>query len=424
MRVLMINKFLYPNGGSETYIFKLGEYLIKQGHEVEYFGMEHDGNCVGNRLNLYTTDTDFHTSNVFKKLTYAAKTIYSVEARKKLRKVLNAFKPDICHLNNFNYQLTPSIILEIKQWEKDTKHKCKIIYTAHDYQLICPNHMCNIPSSHINCEKCLPNINGKPKEKVKLDFSPCVTNKCIHNSKLKSIIGAMEATCWNTLEVYKNIDKIICCSQFLKTKLDTNPTLKPNTVVLHNFTTKEVKKQRNLDSVSLSKQNYVLYFGRYSEEKGVETLLEVCKELPDIQFIFAGKPANGEEGLLEKIHAIPNIKEVGFLTGENLDKTISEAIFTIYPSEWYENCPFSIIESQMLGTPVVASNIGGIPELIDNESTGLLFEAGNKELLKNTIAMLYADNHKLVEMQANCLTKTFMDMETYYKELMLIYKNN
>lgn len=423
MKVLMINKFLYPNGGSETYIFKLGEYLVKQGHEVQYFGMEHKGNIVGNRVQSYTTDTDFHTSNPFKKLTYAFKTIYSDEARRKLRKVLDDFKPDICHLNNFNYQLTPSIILEIKDWEKETKRKCKIVYTAHDYQLVCPNHMCNIPSTHENCEKCLvTNCTSEEQFKNQFDFSHCIENKCIHNSTLKSMAGAVEAKFWNKKEVYKNIDVVICCSQFLKTKLDTNPIFRDRTVVLHNFTTKEkIETKTNSVSNSICDKPYILYFGRYSKEKGVETLLEVCKQLSDIQFIFAGKPANGEEYLLDKIHAIPNIKEVGFLSGENLDNTIANAMFTIYPSEWYENCPFSVIESQMLGTPIVASNIGGIPELIDNEKTGLLFEPKNTELLKNTVAMLYADTHSLEDMRRNCLDKQFMDMETYYEKLMKIY---
>ena len=235
--------------------------------------------------------------------------------------------------------------------------------------------------------------------------------------------GAVEAKFWNKKEVYKNIDVVICCSQFLKTKLDTNPIFRNKTVVLHNFTTKERYKNKanKANKASICDKPYILYFGRYSKEKGVETLLEVCKQLSDIQFVFAGKPANGEEYLLDKIHAIPNIKEVGFLSGENLDNTIANAMFTVYPSEWYENCPFSVIESQMLGTPIVASNIGGIPELIDNEKTGLLFESKDVELLKNTIAMLYTDTHSLEEMRRNCLDKQFMDMETYYEKLMKIY---
>ena len=113
MRVLIINKFLHRNGGSETYIFKLGEALEQHGHEVQYFGMEHEGRCVGNRVNAYTSDMDFHGGSKLSKLTYPIKTIYSSEARKKLRLVLDDFQPDVCHLNNFNYQLTPSMIMEI-----------------------------------------------------------------------------------------------------------------------------------------------------------------------------------------------------------------------------------------------------------------------------------------------------------------------
>ena len=95
--------------------------------------MEHEGRCVGNRVNAYTSDMDFHGGSKLSKLTYPIKTIYSKEARVQLRKVLDDFKPDVCHLNNFNYQLTPSIILEIVKWRKETGRHCKIIFTAHDY---------------------------------------------------------------------------------------------------------------------------------------------------------------------------------------------------------------------------------------------------------------------------------------------------
>ena len=337
MKVLLINKFLYPNGGSETYIFKLGEVLQKNGHEVQYFGMEHDGRCVGNRVNAYTSNMDFHGGSKLAKLTYPFKTIYSGEARVQIRKVLDDFNPDVCHLNNFNYQLTPSIILEIVKWRKETGHQCKIVFTAHDYQLICPNHMLNNPNTHENCEKCLGG-----------HFINCMKGKCIHNSTAKSAIGMMEAVFWNRNGVYKYIDKIICCSEFLKSKMDTNPVFKEKTIALHNFVDK-------VEPENVEKKDYVLYFGRFSEEKGIRTLIEVCKELPNVNFIFAGS------GPLEKeICDVTNIKNVGFQTGKSLKKLIQEAMFSIYPSEWYENCPFSVMESQMYETPVIGSNIGGI----------------------------------------------------------------
>ena len=224
MRVLIINKFLYPNGGSETYIFKLGEALEQHGHEVQYFGMEHEGRCVGNRVNAYTSDMDFHGGSKLSKLTYPIKTIYSKEARVQLRKVLDDFKPDVCHLNNFNYQLTPSIILEIVKWRKETGRDCKIIFTAHDYQLVCPNHMLNNPNTHQNCEKCLGG-----------HFVNCMKGKCIHGSTAKSAIGMMEAEFWKWKDTYKYIDTMICCSEFMKSKMDSNPLFATKTVAMHNF---------------------------------------------------------------------------------------------------------------------------------------------------------------------------------------------
>ena len=398
MRVLIVNKFLHPNGGSETYIFKLGEQLTSMGHEVEYFGMEHEGRIVGNKAEAYTSDMDFRDGSKLKKLTYPVKTIYSTEARKKIRRVLDDFSPDVCHLNNFNYQLTPSIIIEIRKWEKQTGKKCKIIYTAHDYQLVCPNHMCNNPENHRNCEKCLDG-----------SFSNCIKGRCIHGSLAKSIIGSAEATFWKWMRVYKNIDKVICPSRFMKTKIDRNPILAEKSVAMHNFALLAAKKQ-------VKKRDYVLYFGRYSLEKGIKTLINAAKELPEIQFVFAGTGP-----MEESLDGISNVKNVGFQTGESLENLIREASFTVYPSEWYENCPFSVAESQIYGTPVLAADIGGIPELIENAKTGELFISGSKEDLKLKIRGLWEDKNRLSQYTRNLENVIFPTVETYAEELLGIY---
>lgn len=398
MKILMVNKFLYPNGGSETYIFKLGDYLQEQGHEVQYFGMEHEGRCVGNRVNAYTSDMDFHNGSKLSKLTYPLKTIYSSDARKKIRFVLDDFKPDVVHLNNFNYQLTPSMILEIKKWEKETKHKCGIIFTAHDYQLVCPNHMCNNPITHENCEKCLGG-----------DFLNCTKGKCIHGSTAKSVVGTIESYFWKLNGAYKYIDSMICCSEFMKKKLDSNPLFVKKTIALHNFIDKVEYKQ-------VEKKDYVLYFGRFSEEKGIGTLLKVCKSLPDVNFIFAGV------GPLEnKVNGIKNIRNVGFQTGEALETLVREARFSIYPSEWYENCPFSVMESQMYGTPVLGANIGGIPELIRVGKTGDLYESGNSKKLKEKIEELWNDKELIEKYTENCKEISFDTIDEYYQKIMKIY---
>ena len=398
MKILMINKFLHPNGGSETYIFKLGAYLQSMGHEVQYFGMEHEGRCVGNRVNAYTPDMDFHGGSKLSKLTYPLKTIYSSEARKKLRLVLEDFQPEVCHLNNFNYQLTPSILLEIAKWKKEG-HPCRVIFTAHDYQLVCPNHMCNNPNTGENCEKCLGG-----------HFGNCTKGKCIHGSLAKSAVGTLEAMFWNGCGVYKNIDVMICCSDFLKTKMDCNPLFAGKTLALHNFVDKVERKETE-------KQDYVLYFGRFSRDKGIDTLLKVCKALPDIPFVFAGTgPLEGD------IAGVPNIQNVGFQRGQALENLIRQARFSVYPSQWYENCPFSVMESQLYGTPVLGADIGGIPELIEVGKTGELFESGNAAQLEEKIRTLWEDRELTDRYSENCAHLRFDDVAAYTEKLLKLYR--
>ena len=203
---------------------------------------------------------------------------------------------------------------------------------------------------------------------------------------------------------------MICCSEFLKAKMDTNPLFARKTVAMHNFVDRVEWKE-------VEKKDYALYFGRFSKEKGIDTLLKVCRELPDVQFIFAGT------GPLEnEINGIPNIKNVGFQTGEALETLIREARFSIYPSEWYENCPFSVMESQMYGTPVLGANIGGIPELIELGKTGELFESGNATELKGKIQKLWSDKKLTDTYSRNCKDICFDDIEAYTKKLMQIYK--
>lgn len=398
MKVLMINKFLYPNGGSETYIIQLGKALIEQGHEVQYFGMDHESRTLGNAAESYTGNMDFHSTGLLNKLTYPIKTIYSTEARKKIRIVLDDFKPDVCHINNFNYQLTPSIILEIDKWRNESGHKCKIVYTAHDCQLVCPNHMAFIPAKGEKCLKC-----------VKGNFGNCTRNKCIHGSMLKSLIGTMEAEYWNSRKVYRLFDTVICCSEFMKSLLDNNPVLKDKTVALHNFISTDTVE--NID-----KEDYVLYFGRFSFEKGMEDLIEVCKSLPEVFFIFAGRGDYDNE-----ISKLPNVKNIGFKSGTELNKLIAMARFSVYPSVWYENCPYSVMESISLGTPVVGPNAGGIPELIEDGITGRLYESGNREEFARIVKRMWEDRGETDGMAKNCHSEIFMTEEEYCKKLIELY---
>ncbi len=398
MKILLVNKFLYPHGGAETYIFRLGDQLKSLGHEVQYFGMEHEKRCVGNSADAYTSYMNFHGGRKLEKLTYPFRIIYSGEARKKIRLVLDAFRPDVVHLNNFNYQLTPSVILETVKWREDTGHSCRIVATAHDFSLVCPNHMLNDPNTKENCEKCLGG-----------NYINCTRQRCIHGSRVRSLLGSAESYFWKRNGVYRYLDKLICCSCFTKEKMDTDPVLRERTVVLHNFIEKTEWKETK-------KRDYVLYFGRFSHEKGIATLLEACTALPDITFVFAGAGPMEHE-----INSVKNVRNVGFQTGEALETLIREAQFSVCPSEVCENCPFSVLESQTYGTPVLGADHGGIPELIRPGETGELFEARNAGDLTNKIRHLWSDRELLRRYSLNCRYLDFDTVDTYCEKLMEYY---
>ncbi len=398
MRVLLVNKFLYPKGGAETYVFKLGEMLEAKGHEVEYFGLENEKNIVGNSAGAYVSDMDF-SKGVSKNLTAPFRIIYSNEARRKLRKVLRDFKPDIVHLNNIQFHLTPSIIIEANKFRRKTKSDLKIIYTAHDYQLICPSHGLFDREIRV-CEKCLGG-----------NYTHCLRTKCVKGSFMKSLLGMMDAYIWKISKAYSYIDTIICPSRFLKDKLDTQKRFADKTIALHNFI-----EDRTGDITE--KDNYILEFGHLSRDKGTNTLLEVAKRMPDEKFVFAGYGA-----AVEDMKDIPNTEYVGFKTGDELSNLIRRAKCSVYPSEWYENCPFSVIESQMFRTPVICSRMGGIPELLQENKTGLLFEAGNADDLKEKLEYFLYTPDVAESFTRNCKDVVFETPETYYNKLIQIYED-
>lgn len=412
MKILMVNKFLYPNGGSETYIFELGKCLSQMGHEVQFFGMDHEGRIVGNKLNVYTSDMDFHSCGVLKKLSYPFKIIYSKEAFQKINELLYDFKPDVVHLNNINFQLTPSIIEAIADYDLINHTNTKIVATAHDYQWVCPNHMMKKPLSGEVCFDC---ENGK--------YHNCVRNKCIHGSFFRSILGYVEATFYKLRNTYGIVDTVICPSKFIKNKLETNPEIKGKCVVLHNFLVTDDNSENTNDFVlqninkGMLPSKYVLYFGRYAEEKGVKTLIKVCKNLPDINFVFAGSGV-----LSDEVDSVDNIINLGFLNSSDMHEVIKNAEFVVFPSEWYENCPFSVMETQQFGIPIIASDMGGTSELIYEGMTGELFEAGNSSQLISLINRFWNDEDVLKKYKEGCKKYQFDDVNTYCKKIIDIYK--
>lgn len=397
MKILMVNKFLYSRGGCENYMLFLGEQLKKMGHEVEYFGMYDEKNTVGNSAGKYTQNMDFHSKGA-QRFLYPFKIIYSFEAKKKIMQVIDDFKPDIIHMNNINFQLTPSVIYGAK------KRGISVVQTVHDYQMICPNHLLyNFDKNEI-CEKCL-----------KGSYTSCIKNKCIHNSRIKSIIGAIEAKLYSLLGTYKKVDLYISPSFFLEEKLLSAKELyKGKTKTIHNFINKNKFTCENKSS-----GDYIAFAGRLSKEKGVELLAETAKLLPNYTFMVAGD--GPDKNLIENIE---NVKLVGFLSGEKLIEFMANAKVIVVPSIWYENCPLSILEAQCMGVPVVTMNNGGMAELIKDGITGILVDEPSPEAMAAGLRRALENEEYYNTLKEECKkeTENILSVETYADILIREYE--
>ena len=354
MKILMVNKFFYIKGGSETYYFSLKKLLEQNGHEVIDFSMKDEKNFESKYADFFVDGVDYNKKqSIFSKIKSGMKIIYSLEAKKKLEKLIKETKPDIAHLHIFQHQLSLSILDVLK------KYNIPIVYTAHDLKMICPNY--KMLTNGQVCEKC-------KGEK----YYNCLKNKCIKDSTVKSAIGMIEAYVNKWRKAYDKIDYIITPSKFYKDKfiefgIDANKVTH-----IPNFLTEE-----NIEYDELENQDYYLYFGRLSEEKGIMTLIKAVQEAKVKLKIVGTGPLKEEIEKFVNENKLTNIEILGFKSGKELYTIVANSKCVVLPSEWYENGPYSAIEALKLGRPIIGSDLGGIPELIDEGENGYIFRYKN-----------------------------------------------
>lgn len=390
MKILLANKFYYRRGGDCTYVLSLEQLLKEYGHEVAVFAM----NCSEN---LETPWKKYFSSEVRFRLGKGMWEAFmrpfgTNEVRQKFIAMMNDFQPDVVHLNNIHSQLSP-VIAEIAH-----QRGVNVVWTLHDYKLLCPRYDC-LRCGKTICEECFTD-----KHKV-LEY------KCMKDSKIASFLSYREALKWNRkrLEACTNI--FICPSGFMAQKMLQGGFDKMKIYTLCNFL--DIEKTRKEE---YNKGDYYCYIGRLSHEKGIVTLIEVARQLPYKLKVIGGGPLmeNFKDGATGT-----NIEFLGHKQWEEIKDLVGNARFSIIPSEWYENNPLSVIEAQCLGTPVLGACIGGIPELIEEGISGMLFEAKNTADLKQKIEAMFI--HKFdYEFLAKKSQQRYSST-TYYKQLMDIY---
>ena len=171
--------------------------------------------------------------------------------------------------------------------------------------------------------------------------------------------------------------------------------------------------------------DYAFYFGRLSKEKGILNLIEAIKDIPDSKLLIAGDGPEKEniEAYIEKHNLGDRITLLGYQNQDNIREYIRNSRFIVVPSIWYENCPYSILETLEIGKPVIGSRIGGIPELIVDGENGFLYKSDNVNELKEKLEILFSQDETVDKFSAKSklLYKQNYSSEIYYEELMKIY---
>lgn len=357
--LLSINSYHYRRGGSDVVYLDHAELFREMGWATAFMSMHHPQNLPTEWSRYFIDELEFGAAySVRQKMVMAAKAVYSWEAQRKLKALLDEHRVDIAHLHCIYHHLSPSILPVLKRAGVPT------VMTAHDLKIACPAYkMLNQTGV---CERC--------KDGSVLNV---IKHRCVRDSLAASAIVAVESGLQRTMRTYERyLDKIVVPSQFFIRKFvewgwrPEQFAYIPNYVDASRFTLSEAPGK------------YFLYFGRLAPEKGVATLIDAAKRANVSLKIVGTGPLDGE--LKAKAAGSSEIEFLGFKTGAVLFDLVRGARAVVLPSEWYENAPMSILESFAMGTPVIGADMGGIPEMLSAE-TGWVFESGNAEALKELL---------------------------------------
>lgn len=368
MRILYCNKYNFPFSGTEVYLFELMALMRAHGHETALFSMADARGPATTYDEFFVPHLDFKDQSLgwAARAKLAAHAIYSTDARRRLRKMIDAFRPDVAHVRNIYHHLSPSILWELKA------QGIPVLYHLNDFKLLCPAY--NFVAQGQNCEQCKGG-----------HFIHVVSRGCYGGTKGAALVLAAEAYFHRWIHTYeKCIDQFVAPSQFVKQKLIQYGFAETKVRVLPHF-----QRLPQAPAPAPSSDAPVLYFGRLSPEKGVGDLVRAMQHLHEVKLSIAGDGPQKEhlQSLVGKLE-LDNVSFAGQLSGVALDRAIASSRFTILPSLAYETLGKSILESYAWGRAIIATDLGSRRELVNEGETGLLYEPGNVPQLAEKIRYL------------------------------------
>ncbi len=403
MKILMVQTFYYYRGGDSTYMLNLSKLLEERGHEVVPFAMRHPQNLPSPYERYFAPEIDFPSLlaefSPRAAWTVLGRSIHNRQAARSIAALVDEVNPDIAHFHNIHGHLTTSIIGPLR------RRDIPIVWTLHDFRQVCPN--TSFLSHGEICERCLPNR-----------FYEVLLHRCKKGSVAASLVAMLTMYCERLSRVQYRVQHFITPSRFLKSKL-----------IAGGFDTRRITPIPNfvdLDAYGPGEEKgHFLYIGRLLFEKGLDTLIRAVAALDRGELWIVGEgPVEGELRALVAELGTERVHFKGYLSGDELKRVLSEAQFIVLPSRWYENLPFSIMEAFACSRPVVASDVGGIPEMVDDGVNGYLFPVGDVDALVERLGAMLDDTAGRREMGRRAREKAerLYNREEHYRRIEEIYR--
>ena len=433
MKILMINNFLNTTGGAESIFWREIASLKQAGHEVKAWGTDkslppqadtfYGGTILFDYLLPYVEKRSLSTVG---KLLLLFNLFYQPLTTTLLPKVLRDFQPDVIHVHNWQYHITGSLWATLQQHAPKTP----VVYTVHDTRLICPSGKYN-PQQSIS-QSCQHG-----------GLTACLKKPCKNNSLGETGFGLLHNIWQKMLPIDAVVSKYLLPSYSLAHLLtQTQPTLtESKTVVLLNalddafFTL----TPEQFPCVETIKPN-LLYVGRLSEEKGVHVLLNALSLLPEAFHLTIVGEGNQENALKQQVETLGITKRVTF-TGKQPPLAVRELFkshwVSVLPCQWFEIFGLTVAESMAVGCPVIASNLGAMPELlgVENEepskkesflwaNRGILFEALEPSSLACAIKSLWhaPEGYSKLRLAGWQWTRQALQVNQHISQLQTIYQ--
>ena len=395
-----VTSYYYRRGGAEAVMLDQNDLLEAEGWRIVPFAMEYEKNFDTDYDDYFVEEIDFASDYApVEKVRKAIKSVYSLEARAAIGKLIDDVRPDIVHAHNVYHHLTPSIFGAVQ------KKGVPMVMTVHDLKIGCPSKLMLAPDGV--CERCK---GGRTWNAVQ--------QRCQKDSLALSAVVALETTLHRALGSYnKNIDLFILPSHFHRNKLvewglpEEKTRYLPNAVDVTEMVADFTPGER------------FVFVGRLSEEKGLLTFVQAVADAGVAATIVGTGPQEEElRALVERTGA--DVEFAGYQTGDALFDIVRSAKALVLPSECYENAPVVLLEAYGVGTPVLGSDLGGIPELIREGETGLLATAGDAASFATQLAAMQAMSNDELETMARAgraFVETRFTRERYLEDLLGIY---